>query len=199
MGIPLATFVKPSLNGKLTRARQCPACGQPIPGMGLCIDLNRNVVADGLQTIQLTPQETEVLYLLARNAPHIVSLQSLAFAIWAGQDGPTDERSALFATISRLRRKLKPFGLTVRNSMRAGYVLEPAENDARLAHATWSDENIARLTALCGKQMPVDWIASEMGWTATQIRSLHRWLCRKGQSLPPLLRVRNAKTFCRSL
>jgi DNA-binding response OmpR family regulator len=71
----------------------------------LTIDFaERRALVDG-QEVSLTPLETRVLYLLIRNAGHVVPTERLLQRLWPEENAPEDR---LHVHIHRLRRKLEP-------------------------------------------------------------------------------------------
>jgi DNA-binding winged helix-turn-helix (wHTH) protein len=91
-------------------------------------------IADG-RPLDLAPKERAVLALLLQRRPAVVSKEEFASAAWAGQ-AMSDE--SLARSISRLRRTLTTFGLTIESVYGTGYRLDgetPAPAPSRLAGA----------------------------------------------------------------
>lgn len=92
-------------------------------------------VADG-RPLDLAPKERAVLALLMQRRPAVVSKEEFASAVWAGL-AMSDE--SLARSISRLRRTLAGFGLTIESVYGTGYRLDgeaPATAPSRLVGAT---------------------------------------------------------------
>jgi len=71
----------------------------------LAVDFaHQRVIVEG-QSVQLTPTETKLLYLLMRNAGHIVTTDFLLRRLW-----PRDEvfEDSLRVHVHRLRQKIEP-------------------------------------------------------------------------------------------
>ena len=92
-------------------------------------------IADG-RPLDLAPKERAVLALLLQRRPAVVSKEEFASAVWAGL-AMSDE--SLARSISRLRRTLTGFGLTIESVYGTGYRLDgeaPAPAPSRLVGAT---------------------------------------------------------------
>ncbi|HEX5687966.1 MAG TPA: winged helix-turn-helix domain-containing protein [Ideonella sp.] len=105
-----------------------------MPPAMLTLDDTGFPIADG-RPLDLAPKERAVLALLMQRRPAVVSKEEFASAAWAGQ-AMSDE--SLARSISRLRRTLAGFGLTIESVYGTGYRLDgeaPAPAPSRLAGA----------------------------------------------------------------
>ena len=102
----------------------------------LTLDAAGFPLADG-RPLDLAPKERAVLALLLQRRPAVVSKEEFASAAWAGQ-AMSDE--SLARSISRLRRVLERFGLTIESVYGTGYRLDgeavAAPASSRLLGAT---------------------------------------------------------------
>jgi len=86
--------------------RSLPA-GQPVVRIGgLEIDLERRLVSVDGRTISLTPNEFDLLGLLARNEGKLLTHRAILKAVWGPAYG--EESHYLHVYVSQLRRKLEP-------------------------------------------------------------------------------------------
>ena len=79
-------------------------------------------VTVGDMTVELGPTELTLLELLARHPGRIVSKDKIAGRIARGGERPSD--TAIEVSVHRLRRKLAPFGISIRALRGFGYLLE---------------------------------------------------------------------------
>ncbi len=101
----------------------CPTCGQRLPDGRLVLDVKqRALVGDG-RSARFSPQQMIFLITLVRGVPGVVHTDQIILAIWDG-DEPDDVSNAMRVRVSQLRRKLRPFGLLIRNAFGTGYALE---------------------------------------------------------------------------
>lgn len=91
-----------------------------MPPAALTLDAAGFPLADG-RPLDLPPKERAVLALLLQRRPAVVSKEAFAGAAWAGQ-AMSDE--SLARSISRLRRVLAAFGLTIESVYGTGYRLD---------------------------------------------------------------------------
>jgi len=106
-----------------------------MPPAALTLDDAGFPLADG-RPLDLAPKERAVLALLLQRRPAVVSKEEFAAAVWAGL-AMSDE--SLARSISRLRRTLAGFGLTIESVYGTGYRLDgevPALAPSRLVGAT---------------------------------------------------------------
>lgn len=80
------------------------------------------VVTSGDATVELAPTELTLLELLARHPGRVISKHKIAGRIARGGEHPSD--AAIEVSVHRLRRKLAPFGITIRALRGFGYLLE---------------------------------------------------------------------------
>lgn len=108
----------------------CPTCGQDLPDTDLIVDIDGTVdgsggtntaVRNGL-VVTLAPLSAELLYILAKAAPRLVSRDTLIRGLWgiAESDGASRH---LDVRISRLRKDIEPLDLTIVTARQAGYGL----------------------------------------------------------------------------
>jgi len=76
--------------------------------------------------VQLSPQQARIFAALAHARSRGITIDSLIYAVWieSGKDEPETAAIAVRVVISRMRRKLKKVGLTIRNHWGFGYALE---------------------------------------------------------------------------
>lgn len=90
---------------------------------GLCLDLNtRTVVAEG-QVVEMPARERALLELLMVNAGRVVTKDAIVQSLTAMDDILSD--NAIEQYVSRLRRRIAPFGVSLRTARGLGYVLDP--------------------------------------------------------------------------
>jgi DNA-binding response OmpR family regulator len=73
-------------------------------------------------TVEMTGREHALFELLSRNAGVVVSRETLLRQVWQ-----TDEDGVLDRTMSRLRRRLAPTGVSISTVARRGYVVRGTE------------------------------------------------------------------------
>jgi DNA-binding response OmpR family regulator len=101
----------------------CPTCGQDIPPLMLLIDVTAGRVTHLGWEARLAPMECALLMALLRSSPQIVSYDRLLLSLYPGGEEPDWAASHLKVLVFRLRRKLKPMGLSIANSRSEGYAL----------------------------------------------------------------------------
>jgi len=88
----------------------------------LCLDLNtRGVTAEG-QVVDMPARERALLELLMMNAGRVVTKEAIVQSVTAMDDILSD--NAIEQYVSRLRRRIAPFGVTLRTARGLGYVLD---------------------------------------------------------------------------
>ncbi len=114
--------------------RHCPCCGQSLAMRQMPeVDLDTNTLLYDTSAIHLTPSEAEILTVLLRQMPSVVSHERLRMGVYGTQDGPEDEHGCLTVFVCRLRQRLKPVGLKIVNHSGEGFNLTWATTDARAA------------------------------------------------------------------
>ncbi len=101
----------------------CPTCGQPLPPAQLVLDKESRVLASEHHQIRLEGQQLKLLIALVRGAPRVVAHDQIIMTIW-DDDEPEHPENTIKVLVHRLRPKLKPFGLAIRNTSGLGYALE---------------------------------------------------------------------------
>ena len=84
--------------------------------------LNTNTATRGGVTVQLSPNQTAVVHMLARYYPQIVTIDALRTALW----GPYQVRSenTVRVMMPALRKRLEPLNVKIHNRHGVGYKLE---------------------------------------------------------------------------
>ncbi|WP_158734680.1 response regulator transcription factor [Alteribacillus sp. YIM 98480] len=95
---------------------------------GATIDFERNQVAIGQATVELTKNEMWILKLLMENKNQIVSREDLMTRLWDDQRFISD--NTLTVNVNRLRKKLSEIGLnnTIETKIGQGYIALEKEN-----------------------------------------------------------------------
>lgn len=105
---------------------RCPTCGGDLPDTDLVVDLGTNTAIRNGMVVTLPPMGAELLYLLAKAAPRIISRDSLISGVWGGRE-PENVDSAIRVKVSRLRQDIEPLGLTIITAKHQGYGLRKME------------------------------------------------------------------------
>jgi len=71
----------------------------------------------------LTPKEFAVLLLLMQNEGRVISVEAIYTNVWKQSPDADIDTNTLKATISNIRKKLEPSGLTIDASRGKGYIL----------------------------------------------------------------------------
>lgn len=132
IGAGSAELAKCGANGFLTTklrflneiASLRPSAPTQLEAMSLDPEINEITWRD--ETVRLTPIEFRILYLLAKNAGHVVPASRLYTYVW-GSDG--GDANALRSHISHLRSKLEIRGetpVTISSVPAVGYLLRTA-------------------------------------------------------------------------
>lgn len=105
-------------------SNRCPCCDQTLavrakPKM----DLNWNTLLCGGQAVRFTPSEAELLAVLLKCMPNLVSREQLITGIYGFQDGPGNEDSIVNTWICKIRPLLEPIGLQINTHRGRGFSL----------------------------------------------------------------------------
>jgi DNA-binding response OmpR family regulator len=85
---------------------------------------DHTIVHDG-HVVPLTAHDCAVLGMLAKHPLRVVSFERLCGEMWPMEaDQPDDFHNQIAVHIHKLRAKLEPFGLAIKNVWGAGYYLE---------------------------------------------------------------------------
>jgi two-component system OmpR family response regulator len=90
---------------------------------GLCMDLTSRTVTAGGQAMDLPARERALLELLMVNAGRVVTKEAIVQSVTTLDDILSD--NAIEQYVSRLRRRIAPFGVSLRTARGLGYVLDP--------------------------------------------------------------------------
>lgn len=104
----------------------CPTCGAPLADDNLVVDLQNNVAIRYGQQVRLRPQEAELLFILHRRRPAVVSYDSIIMGIWSTEE-PEKARHSLKVMLSHIRRKVAPICVDIRTSWGEGLYLATDE------------------------------------------------------------------------
>lgn len=104
----------------------CPTCGGPAPDSRLLVSLENNRVTFGGKTVQLAPLEAEIAEVLRGAYPRSMPTGKLISRVYGAKEVNWAE-NCIIVTICRMRRKLAPLGVGIRNFNRTGYRFEFAD------------------------------------------------------------------------
>lgn len=106
------------MHGYYDRTCPCPCCGQPLPKFEqLRVHRPARTAIRRGRTAQLTPTELRVLLVLMESRIEL-DRRSLISAVYA--DDPTggpDCEHSIYVHLAKLRRKLAPLGVEIKNNM----------------------------------------------------------------------------------
>lgn len=92
----------------------CPACGQAVASKApVHVDLNSNTAVIGPNNVLLAPKEAEILFVIADKHPGYAPVGFIMSKIYGAQDCPGAR--IIHVMISKLRKKLKPYGVLIQN------------------------------------------------------------------------------------
>lgn len=97
------------IQGLLRRTYTYQAAPTNLTAGRFSLDPLSQSVSDGHQTVNLAPNELQVLSLLISNQNQVVTKATLIDQLW--RDSAFIDRNALAVTVNRLRKKLAPLGL----------------------------------------------------------------------------------------
>lgn len=101
----------------------CPCCGQSIPANStVIVSLDNNTVTVRGQCVKLCPREAEIVYLLVKRMPTIVTRSTLVERVW-GLNETEGSAKCIDVHINKIRRKLLPLGLKVETVWSRGFRL----------------------------------------------------------------------------
>ena len=100
----------------------CPCCGQETD-RPVVVDLATNTVTVGEQSVKLYPMQAEIVWILARAYPGVVSVDSMIRQIYGQRDEPSRPEDTVRVLIYQGRPKLAPLGIKLRNHWSRGYSL----------------------------------------------------------------------------
>jgi DNA-binding response OmpR family regulator len=103
----------------------CPCCGQEAgTDETFLVSLDASAVARGKTILRLQPQETVIVYKLREIMPRTMSPDQLMSALYGWREPVSkDPKRSLRVQISRIRRTLKPIGVSIENMPCRGYRL----------------------------------------------------------------------------
>lgn len=90
---------------------------------GLSLDLTSRTVTAGGQAMDLPARERALLELLMVNAGRVVTKEAIVQSVTTLDDILSD--NAIEQYVSRLRRRIAPYGVSLRTARGLGYVLDP--------------------------------------------------------------------------
>jgi DNA-binding response OmpR family regulator len=100
----------------------CPLCGQPITDLPVTIYRERGMAVAGGKFALLTGSETDVLTILARAFPRIVTKQAIMDGLYGDQNEEPDIK-IVDVFICKLRKKIAPLGVEIDTAWGNGYGL----------------------------------------------------------------------------
>ncbi|RFU38553.1 helix-turn-helix domain-containing protein [Actinomadura logoneensis] len=86
------------------------------------------ILRHGRRSVAVSPSEARLLHLLVRRYGRIAAREELRALL--AEDGRPVSRNALDLHIKRIRRRVRPLGLTLRTAWGRGYVLEADDSGA---------------------------------------------------------------------
>lgn len=98
----------------------CPVCGSIMVRREVSVDLEWNRVAFDGQLLELTETEAEIVHLLAREKPKLVSMDMLRRQVFVNDVND----SRVYTHIGRIKTKLEKIGLGIKLHSGYGWRLE---------------------------------------------------------------------------
>jgi DNA-binding response OmpR family regulator len=86
-------------------------------------DYSRNAVFFQSRSIQLSPQEADILNLLLKNRPRVTPLGALIHRVYGVTESDTTTVS-IRASVHSLRKKLAATGIAIKAKARTGYEID---------------------------------------------------------------------------
>lgn len=87
------------------------------------VDIQNNQVHTPHGFVRLSPQETEMLYMLAQHYPNAVNHAKLMQGLWGWGDWPDTARKIEDVVVCRVRKKLRGSGLAIESIKGLGFRL----------------------------------------------------------------------------
>ena len=100
----------------------CPLCGHKLNQLKIAVDLNTNTIRLKDKMVRVTPQQAELLFVLARASPGVVSVASLMYQL-EGFGSYDLGVTSLRTQISRIRNYISDLGLLIVSHRNRGYAL----------------------------------------------------------------------------
>lgn len=111
----------------------CPTCGNVVPDRELIVSLEANTVICNGRSAKLTSQQAEILHILANAAPRVVTIDAIIAGIYGSSVEPETSVVLIRTHICKIRRKIAPLGLTIKNTHAIGYTLQIPHRQLREA------------------------------------------------------------------
>lgn len=111
---------------KLPTPTICPCCKSAISVKIPIVDLNTNTVSWQGKSTKLRPCGAELLSLLARRSPGMVSHEQIIIHLW-GDDEGEDAMATVKVHMCHLRKSVAPMGIGITSIWGSGYKLELAK------------------------------------------------------------------------
>lgn len=111
----------------------CPICGSEIGDLGLLILADRGMVARNGFSAALTRQELDILLLLHSRVLRVVQKQAIMDHLYQLSPDVEPEPKILDVFICKMRKKLKPLGVSIQTSWGRGYSLS-FDGPSRVIH-----------------------------------------------------------------
>jgi len=119
-------FALPELEARVAALRRRASGGSNVLVHGpLAIDLEDHVVTAGDERIDLTRREMDILAVLVQRVGQVVVKRRLAQQVGSWEDEVSIGSVEVY--IHRLRKRLAPFGVTIKTIHGLGYLLEPPD------------------------------------------------------------------------
>jgi len=111
----------------------CPTCGNAVPNRELIVSLETNTAVYNGLAAALTAQQTEILHILAQASSRVVTVASIIAGIYGSSVEPESAGPLIRTQICKIRRKIAPLGLTIKNTHTVGYALQIPQRHLRAA------------------------------------------------------------------
>lgn len=111
--------------------RRCPHCGQALPDFGgIVLDDDRFEIRFDGQASHLTGTERRVMRMLLDSGARVLRKERMFRELYWLEHDSEPEMKIVDVFVCKLRKKLKPLGLTIRTHWGVGWSLEEPEGDA---------------------------------------------------------------------
>lgn len=103
----------------------CPCCGSTVE-RDVIVDIDGNAMAFRSRLFRLSPQQAEIMHVLARKAPGSVRRGELIAAVYGQSESPENADRILSIRVAQLRRMFGDRGLRIETIPKVGYRLTEA-------------------------------------------------------------------------
>lgn len=109
----------------------CHGTGRTPNAVKVSLDRNEVTVGWSGETVHVTPQEAVLLFVLSQAAPKTVRYNPLYSAIWGLGNEPGRPENTAKVLVSKVNRKIAPFGIFIKNVATVGYYLDQLSPEQR--------------------------------------------------------------------